>query len=110
MSYCPTCGHQTTEELPMSALGGVCLSKQLRRILDVFVNRFGRPVYTEEIVEALYFDDPNGGAETAASVINVRLFELRRRILPLGFSIEGKRGKQGRRLVRVANHNGGLAA
>lgn len=61
------------------------LTKTQRRLVDALKGHMGKCVRKENILNALYFDDPNGGAE--ANIINVEVCYIRKKIKGSGYVI-----------------------
>lgn len=73
----------------------------------MLARRPGQWVHIDQIVDALYSDDPTGGPLTARNVIAQRLTQLRPLLRAAGVAVEARWGGRGerdsyRRLVRVA--------
>lgn len=64
----------------------VVVSPSQGRILaHILSTKHGKSL--NEIIEAVYFDDPNCGPETAENTIYVLISQMRRKIQPLGLGI-----------------------
>lgn len=72
------------EEVPLSR-------SEARIISHILSTKHGRS--TNEIIEALYFDDPNGGPEDAANVIHVLICKARKKMRPLNLGVKVYGGK-----------------
>lgn len=70
-------------------------SCQQRSILEILMDAHPRRVRGDSIVDALYADDPNGGAEYARTVIAVQMHRLRKRLAGTGWTIPKCRGGKG---------------
>jgi len=90
MLECPCCG-QSVEDLDIWPIvmkdGGllvdgkyVRLTSHQRRIVERLLESRGIAVSREQIVEAMYGHDPNGGALTASKMVDVMVFQIRKRI------------------------------
>lgn len=52
----------------------------------------GSWVSMSQLIDACYFDDPEGGPVTADNCVRVRVFKMRRLLGKLGIRIDGKQG------------------
>ena len=65
------------------------LGRRQRRIVDLFVARFGRWTSTETLREAVWADDPEGGPASARQTLAAQIHHIRRRLGPHGLTIQG---------------------
>lgn len=70
-------------------------SYQQRSILDVLIRAHPRRVCGDSIIDAIYANDPNGGAECARTVLHVQMNRLRKRMAGTGWTIPRCRGGKG---------------
>lgn len=109
---CPTCGHHAAAP----SLGGVMLVCELTpkqaRILGAVWRGRGQPVHYEQIVAALYEDDPDGGPshDLAYKAMKVGIHHLRKRLEGSGVGIESAGYGKGYRLVLAGRARQGEAA
>lgn len=73
---------------------------ELRIVSLLYDRRYGAPVTTREIVDALYGDDPDGGPEYTHGCVEKFLCDARRKLAPMGCGIRAAWGR-GYRLVRL---------
>jgi DNA-binding response OmpR family regulator len=99
---CPCCGQLVTEAVrdPKVVLDIVHLSPIERRIAEALARRLGHWWLTDDLVNAVYADDANGGPEHARQVVDVGVWRLKRQLADTPLLIEGIRGRGGgRRMV-----------
>lgn len=85
---CPCCGRGLrAPSLPLQGLLSVPLPKAGRRIVEALVKAFPRAVPMAVLLDAVYFDDPEGGPATADNVVRVAMIRVRRELEPLGWTI-----------------------
>lgn len=65
------------------------LGRRQRRIVELYLKRFGRWVSTDALLDVLWDDDPDGGPVTARQTLAVQIHHIRRRLRPHGLTIEG---------------------
>lgn len=94
---CPHCG-APMPDVPLEAMLSACTPGQ-RRILDLVARRPG--LSGNEVADVVYQDDPDGGPLYARGTIAVQVKNLNKRILPLGWRVEGRAGFHGYRLERL---------
>jgi len=70
-------------------------SYQQRSILEILIDAYPRKVRGPSIIDALYADDPNGGAEYARTVLHVQMGRLRKRMAGSGWTIPKLAGGKG---------------
>lgn len=99
---CPTCGNKV-EEVPMKALLDSGLPPQIRRIVKAMVAAYPRPARNDELLAALYWDDPNGGPDGAERVLMTRICNARKILAPFGWTVSKQgTGSHGRyRLQKI---------
>ena len=86
---CPHCGHP----IPDAGVYGV-LSPKRRRMVELLATAGSRGLSSYEIMDLLYQDDPNGGAEHR-STISVMRAHINPLIEPFGLRIVGRLGAGG---------------
>jgi DNA-binding response OmpR family regulator len=99
---CPCCSQVVTSAVrdPSIVLALVHLSPLERKIAGALARRFGRWWSPNDLVDAVYADDVDGGPETARTAIAVHIATLRRRLARTPLTIEGMKGSGGgRRMV-----------
>ncbi len=86
---CPCCGAPiAADRLPARMLTDVRgLPLQERRILEALVRAYPRAIDGAGLVDAVYFDRPDGGPLDAANFVQQLVSRLRRRLAPLGWTI-----------------------
>ncbi len=98
---CPCCGQAMrappTDPVQFVAALGIG-GKSSSRLLVHLAQNFGRYVSYENLIHALYWDDPNGGSLDPRNVETVLICMLKPRLIPLGLVIETAWG-YGRRLT-----------
>lgn len=118
---CPKCGHALAIGLRIAAtvypdspappdhaalLGGAlaALPPKSERILTVLARRIGQPARRQEIIDAMYVDDPHGGPDNVAQALSNQMAQLRAALRPLGWSVRClyARGYQLERLPTAA--------
>lgn len=72
MSVCPCCGRPIVDEAPL-----YITSPSQRRIFEALA-KAPNGLTREQLENELYWDDPDGGAETASRVVYVQIHKLRR--------------------------------
>lgn len=63
-----------------------------RRIIQALANSGNRHLSKNDLVQHVYFDDPNGGPDWAEQSIAVRMVSLRRKLEKMGWTIETRWG------------------
>ena len=66
----------------------LCCTRQEIRILECLLERAPHVVSMDQIIEAVYFDDPQGGPLTARNVMGVCISRLRKKLAPTSYRIE----------------------
>lgn len=98
MKTCPCCGQLLQGEVEKAVLSlRRPLSKGQERILMYLARYCGRWVYTDALIDAVYWDDPEGGPDNARNVMSVQVWWLRKKLSGTGLEIEGIGGRGGRR-------------
>ena len=88
---CPCCGHEMAGEVPAEALASVTLPPNQKRLLDVLVTSFPRPVPTFRQVDAVWGDRADGGPDgNIPKHLAVLAFRINERIRPLGWQVRGR--------------------
>lgn len=96
---CPLCGSVLEAADPHYVLRETAFGPVAQRIVDRLLQSFGRWVYSEQLLQAAYGDDPNGGPDSGNNALRPNITHLRAKLKPLGYEIEfANRGP--RRLVR----------
>lgn len=70
-------------------------SYQQRSILEILIDAYPRKVRGPSIIDALYADDPNGGAEYARVALSVQMNRLRKQMAGSGWTIPKLAGGRG---------------
>ena len=85
---CPTCGHEmVAAHAPLESLSGAPLSKRERQIVDVLARAYPRDLDIQQLVCAMYSDDPAGGPDDPEGVIRVLVSRLRVLLPEYGWNI-----------------------
>lgn len=80
---CKCCGQTLPSEEPF----GVRLTPQQERIA-IAVRRAGRHgILSDDLIDVLYSNDPNGGVDTARTVLHVQINRLNKTLKPVGKKI-----------------------
>ena len=87
---CPACG----QPLPPA---DVELQGPVRNRIYACVKQHPHGVTAEQLIAAVYFDDPNGGPRCAANVISATVWHINQRLKAYGVRIHGGRGGRGAR-------------
>lgn len=104
---CPCCKQpMNAGELPVSAiLDATVWTKSQRRILTCLADAYPRPTTKAAMIDAMYWDDPDGGAETADAVFATQLCLIRKKMPVAGWHIPKQKKGHGNhgnyRLERV---------
>lgn len=103
---CPTCGQpMNAPRVPLEALRLVEFGKRKRRLVAALADAYPRAVNGAALLDAVYGDDPNGGPEAADMALRVLVSQLRKKLVPMGWTIPhqpaGPAGLQERRLVAL---------
>jgi len=81
------------------------LTFQQRRIVDALADAFPRRMHIKNIIEAVYFDDPQGGPDNAHNTVKVQIFNARKRLVREAWNIS-RRGVEPLGYYRlIANDN-----
>lgn len=102
MIACPCCGQPMADAAdPRAVLATLKLSPMQLRVCNHLARHFGKWRTWDQIVEAIYADDPNGGPEDGRVVLDQFIFRARKRLVGSGLAIESYlgRGSVGRRMV-----------
>jgi DNA-binding response OmpR family regulator len=89
---CPLCGgparrNALTQDLDLSVL-----TKTERRILDEIIRHPYLGATIEQMLEAAYHDDPNGGPGAGNRTLDVHIHHLRRKLTAQGYGLSRERG------------------
>lgn len=86
---CPCCGYVLDGEAELAReIDRARLSPMQRRVVDRLARSFGRPVPCGALIEAAYFDDPQGGPQAALRTVQVHIFDARQKLATVGLGIE----------------------
>ena len=95
---CPCCQHPIDgDRLPAMALKHVRFTYIQQRIVDALVEAWPRGLSKHALVEAAYFDDPNGGPDAAENTITTHICHIRTKLPRYGWYIPVNCGGQGNR-------------
>ena len=61
---------------------------QESRIVDILFSRLGKLTTSNAIIEAMYFDRPEGGPDDAESGVKVQISRIRKKLVGKGYRIE----------------------
>jgi hypothetical protein len=92
---CPCCEHEMASPSEVEALRYARLARQERIVLDELVRAYPKPARISALINALYGDDPDGGADNPGQVIRVRVMQLRRVLPRYGWDIPTAKGGRG---------------
>ena len=96
MNKCPTCGHTIHKgPAPSKALVDAQLSPQEQRIVAALVSAYPRRLSIGSLMDAVYFDDPQGGPECARESVSMTLSRLRAKLPIYGWTIPPNIGSAG---------------
>lgn len=84
---CAHCGYPIPEADWLNELTG-----QQRRVAEIILHAGQRGVHTDCIVDAIYSDDPNGGALTASNVVAVCAVRINQRLARFGVQVHRQAG------------------
>lgn len=85
---CPCCLQpMPADRAPVDALELAPLSPLQRRIVKALASSYPRRVTMQQLIDACYWDDPEGGPVTAETVIRKMLHEIRKKLPPYGWTI-----------------------
>ena len=100
MKTCPCCGQSLPDERPL----GLRLARSTTRLLELVIKAGKHGIPTDILFDRLYADDPNGGPETGIGCMQVRIWQLNRRLRTVGKEIRAidnpGRGGYGRYVLR----------
>jgi|KBSMisStaDraftv2_1062788.scaffolds.fasta_scaffold31684_7 DNA-binding response OmpR family regulator len=85
---------------PLAIVERIVLGRIQRNVAIALAVRFGRWTSTEQLVAAAWGDQSSGGPLNANKVIDVVVYNLRRKLKLTGLAIEGA-PYSGRRMVRI---------
>jgi hypothetical protein len=94
MTCCPTCGQPIPPDIELQ--GPV-----RNRVYD-FIRKNPRGVTRQQVADAVYRDDPNGGPDSATSVISATVWHINKKLRKHGVRIYGGGGGPGAR-YRLVN-------
>lgn len=99
MLTCPCCGGPMASQAPVEALSQAPVPNQQRRILDALASAYPNDVTKAQLIDALYWDDIDGGPDDPSNVIGQQICRLRPVLASYGWTIptaKGGRGSYGR--------------
>lgn len=88
MTECPICGAEISAALSPESLKSISFGKTASRTILTLINSYPKPLTMEEIVNAVYWSDPNGGPLNAETVIRLTLPKIRKKLKPMGWTIQ----------------------
>lgn len=97
--HCPCCNQLIPSAFaPIEALEAAPWTRSERRIVEALAKAYPRAIGIDTLIDALYFDDPNGGPDTGYLVPAQMLVRIRRKIGAYGWVVPKSptgRGSQG---------------
>ena len=93
MTHCPFCGTKLQQPPDLSQLAVLPNQRLKRRLLDALLAAYPRGLSTEQLMDKMFWDDPDGGPES--NTIAVRVSKLRPDLEPLGWTITHARANYG---------------
>lgn len=98
---CPACGqHMRVVVDALAAIECIPFGPQSSRLFRLLARNLNRYMAVRAIVDAVYFDDPNGGPACANNNIRVMICTHRHKLTALGLRIESQNGSgSGYRMV-----------
>lgn len=93
---CPYCGADLGRIVPIGIVAE-SFPHTMRRIILALST--GRPMTRDQIADQVYWDDPNGGPDTAKNVVSVTISNHRGALAGMGWRIQAS-PRSGYRLVR----------
>lgn len=84
---CPCCGGEMPAPPAPELLLELKVSPLQRRILECVARAYPGHAKTLKVIDAMYWDDPNGGAVTARNAISVHSHRLNEKLAPFGWQI-----------------------
>lgn len=95
---CPCCGGRLAQHKnPSVVLALLPMGKVQRRIVDKLARQFGAYVRRDELLDAAYFDDPNGGPDD--SMMRVHIHRLAAKMAKTPLTIKSRMGLGGWRMA-----------
>ena len=93
---CPTCGGPVADGAdPAELLDGFAGGGRMRAILEAYVLAYPRKISRSNLIDRIYADDADGGADTAHNIVSVLNARLRTKLEPMGWTINLGRSGQG---------------
>jgi len=92
---CPCCGQTMSERASVDDLSNARLSNQQRRIVNELIRVFPKDVTIEQLADACYWDDIDGGPENSALVLRTVIHKLRKSLPKYGWTIPPNRSGKG---------------
>lgn len=104
---CPCCGGPMTG-IPMDRLVDVRMRASERKLLAALHKAYPRKLDMPALVDALYWDDPSGGPDTAEMVARQMIYYLRKTLRTVGWTVNNaRRGRGNKGLYRLEKIAGG---
>ncbi len=103
---CPCCGAEMHTP-GLAALRHVRVTPFQRKVLDVLINTYPRPMSARQLAARVYADDPNGGPERSENCVSVYLVRIRKAIKPLGWTAGARGNEQEGIRLRLIGENWG---
>jgi len=95
MLICPCCGGPMADAVPVEDLLHMSVPQQQMRIIKALADAYPRAVSKSQLIDAIYWDDPDGGPDNPSNVINQQLCRLRPLVSMHGWTIPMARGGAG---------------
>lgn len=89
-NICPCCGHALNAKAARQIVAEIGLGTNTRKIVDDLVAHFGMWRTRQELADAAYADDPDGGPDTAIACVSNFISDARPKLARRGLIIEGK--------------------
>lgn len=99
---CPSCGATVVE--PREAVAHVKLKSRYRRMIDLFVAKFGEWVSVDELA-SVFWPDVEESPLAVSSILSRKIKLLNIQLEPVGLRIIGK-PRRGRKLIWADAQNG----
>lgn len=80
---------------PADLADTVSASSQQRSIIGILSRAYPRRVHRDALIDVLYSDDPDGGAEFARTVVAIQMNRLRQKLADTGWTIPKNKGGKG---------------
>lgn len=93
---CPCCLQpMAAAKAPVDALESVPFSRLEHRIVTAMLESYPRTVNMQNLINACYWDDPNGGPDNPATTVMVTIGRLRKKLPPHGWTIPRNKAGNG---------------